>query len=54
MTDQNRETDAQGNPLATVAGPDPGNTDPEQLTAPLDPSDDVYTLIAAEQDQPGQ
>lgn len=37
--------DAQGIPLATVVGPDPGNTDPDDLTAPLDPDDDVYATV---------
>jgi hypothetical protein len=49
--DQPREVDAQGYQLATTAGPDPGNTDPEHLTAPLDPGDDVYALLADQQDQ---
>lgn len=49
--DQPRELDAQGNPLATLAGPDPGNTDPEELTAPLAADDDVYALVEDEQRQ---
>jgi hypothetical protein len=46
--DQPRELDEEGFQLANLAEGDPGNTDPEQLTAPLDPDDDVYTLIADE------
>ncbi len=30
------------------ADQDPGNTDPDEMTAPLDPSDDVYSLIRPE------
>ena len=48
---QPRELDAQGHQLANLAEGDPGNTDPELLTAPLDGDDDVYTLIAEEQRQ---
>jgi hypothetical protein len=36
---------------ATTAGADPGNTDPELLTASLDPDDDVYNLLDDEQRQ---
>lgn len=28
---------------------DPSNTDPDQLTAPLDPDDDVFALVSQEQ-----
>lgn len=45
MTEQRREVDAQGHQLANLAEGDPGNTDPENLTGPLDADDDVYTLI---------
>jgi hypothetical protein len=49
MTDhpsqQIRELDPQGNQLANLAEGDPGNTDPEKLTAPLDADDDVYALL---------
>lgn len=47
MTDpmQRRELDGQGHQLANLAEGDPGNTDPELLVAPLDPSDDVFELV---------
>jgi hypothetical protein len=51
MTNQSRDVDMDGNRLATTAGADPGNTDPENLTSALDPDDDVYALIADEQRQ---
>ena len=51
MTDP-QKYDSAGIPLATLAGPDPGNTDPDKLTAPLDPDDDVHTLLD-EQDEDG-
>ena len=47
--DNKREMDADGNPMATLAGADPGNTDPDQLVAPLDPDDNVYDLVNDEQ-----
>jgi hypothetical protein len=43
--DPKRELDADGNPLATTAGPDPGNTDPTELVTALDPDDDIYDLV---------
>lgn len=43
--DQPRELDEQGHQIANLTEGDPGNTDPELLTAPLDPDDDVYTLV---------
>lgn len=40
MTDQPQQT-------ADDAAPDPGNTDPEQLVAPLDDDDDALAQLAA-------
>jgi hypothetical protein len=58
MKDNNqpRELDAQGQQLANLpeGGADPGNTDPEQLIAPLDPADDVYSLVDTEARTPAQ
>jgi hypothetical protein len=49
MTDD-RKYDSAGQPLTTdPAGPDPGNTDPDKLTAPLDGDDDVYALLHQDQ-----
>lgn len=36
-------------PATPDAGADPGNTDPDELTAPLDPDDDVYALLLQDQ-----
>lgn len=45
MTEQRRETDEQGHQLANLPEADPGNTDPHELTQPLDANDDVFTLL---------
>lgn len=49
MNDEPRIYDAAGIPLATAAPRDPGNTDPDKLTAALDPDDDVYALVNQDQ-----
>jgi hypothetical protein len=36
---------SQDQPVTATDDRDPGNTDPEEMTEPLDPDDDVYTLI---------
>jgi hypothetical protein len=46
MTD-NRELDPT-QPVA-IDDKDPGNADPDEFTAPLDPDDNVFTLVNADQ-----
>lgn len=47
-------TEPEGDPDTNAVGMDPGNTDPEDLTAPLDPDDDVFTLVNADTGDPLQ
>lgn len=47
MTERKREY-SRDEPVA-LDDRDPGNTEPEDLTAPLDPDDDVYSLVFPDQ-----
>lgn len=40
-------------PIA-MADRDPGNSDPDQFTAPLEPEDNVYTRVNQEQETESQ